>query len=130
MDILVQKRRDRQAAGRYFRKLLKGQCTVPRWLVTDKLKSYAAARRTTMASVVHVTKRYANNRDEVSREPARQREYQMRRFKSPGQAQRFLAVHAAVGNLFRLGRHLTRATHYRMFRARVFAQWQELTYAC
>jgi len=97
--------------------------------VTDKLRSYSAARRTTMASVVHVTKRYANNRAEVSHEPTRQREYQMRRFKSPGQAQRFLAVHAAVGNLFRLGRHLTRATHYRMFRARAFAQWQELTYA-
>lgn len=54
----------------------------------------------------------------------------MRRFKSPGQAQRFLVVHAVVGNLFRLGRHLTRATRYRMFRARVFAEWQELTYAC
>jgi transposase-like protein len=65
----------------------------------------------------------------VSHEPTRQREYQMHRFKSPGQAQRFLAVNAVVGNLFRLGRHLTRATHYRMFRARAFAQWQELTYA-
>ncbi len=54
----------------------------------------------------------------------------MRRFKSPGQAQRFLAVHAVVGNLFRLGRHLSRAVHYRMFRARAFAQWQEVTYAC
>ena len=129
LDILVQNRRDRKAAERFFRKLLKEQCTVPRWLVTDKLKSYSAARRTTLASVVHVTERYANNRAEVSHEPTRQREYQMRRFKSPGQAQRFLAVHAVVGNLFRLGRHLTRATHYRVFRARAFAQWQELTYA-
>ncbi len=54
----------------------------------------------------------------------------MRRFKSPGHAQRFLSVHAVVGNLFRLGRHLTRATHYRMFCARAFALWQEVTYAC
>ncbi len=130
LDILVQRRRDRRAAERFFRKLLKGQESVPRTMVTDKLKSYSGARRTTMPSVVHVTQQYANNRAEVSHEPTRQREYQMRRFKSPGQAQRFLAVHAVVGNLFRLGRHLTRAVHYRMFRARAFAQWQEVTYAC
>ncbi len=99
-------------------------------MVTDKLKSYSVARRTTMPSVVRVTQQFANNRAEVSHEPTRQREYQMRRFKSPGQAQRFLAVHAVVGNLFWLGRHLTRAVHYRMFRARAFAQWQEVTYAC
>ncbi len=73
---------------------------------------------------------YANNRAEVSHEPTRQQERQMRRFKSPGQAQRFLAVHAVVGNLFRLGRHLIRAAHYRVFRARAFAQWQEVTCAC
>ncbi len=110
--------------------MLKGQGTTPQWLVTDKLKSYSAARRTTMASVVHITEQYANNRAEVSHEPTRQREYQMRRFKSPGQAQRFLVLHAVVGNLFRLGRHLTRATHYWMFRARAFARWQEVTYVC
>ena len=102
LDILVQRRRDRRAAERFFRKLLKGQASVPRMMVTDKLKSYSAARRTTMPSVVHVTQQYANNRAEVSHEPTRRREYQMRRFKSPGQAQRFLAVHAVVGNLFRL----------------------------
>lgn len=129
-DILVQTRRDRRAAVRFFRKLLKGQCAAPRWMVTDKLKSYSAARRTTLMSAVHITEKYANNRAEVSHEPTRQRAYQMRRFKSPGQAQRFGAVHAVVGNLFRLGRHLTRAVHYRMLRARAFAQWQEVMYAC
>ncbi len=130
LDIFVQKRRDQRAAERFFRKLMEGQGAAPRWMVTDKLKSYSAARRTTMHSVVHVTQQYANNRAEVSHEPTRQREYQMRRFKSPGQAQRLLAVHAVVGNLFRNRRHLTRAIPYRMFRARAFAQWQEATYAC
>jgi putative transposase len=127
LEILVQSRRDRRAAERFFR--LKGQGAAPWWMVTDKLKSYSAARRTTMASVVHVTEQYANNRAEVSPESTRQRERQMRRFKSRGQAQRFLAVHAVVGNLFRLGRHLTRAAHYRSFRGRAFIQWQEVTCA-
>ncbi len=71
LDILVQKRRDRRAAERLFRKLLKGQGVTPQCLVTDKLKSYSAARRTTMPSVMHVTKRYANNRAEVSHQPTR-----------------------------------------------------------
>lgn len=130
LDILVQRRRDRRAAERFFRKLLKGEGVAPRWMVTDKLKSYSAARRRTMASVVQVTEQYANNRAEVSHEPTRQREYQMRRFQSPGPAQRFRAVHAVVGNLFRLGRHMIRAVHCRTFRARAFDPWQEVTCAC
>jgi transposase-like protein len=62
-------------------------------------------------------------------EPTRQRERQMRRFKSAGQAQRFLTVHGVVGNLFRLGRHLTRAIHYREFRSRALCEWHEVTCA-
>ena len=105
IDILVQRRRNAHAAKRFFRKLLKGQGSEPRWLITDKLGSYGAAHRSVMPSVEHVTARYANNRAEVSHQPTRQRERQMRRFKSAGQAQRFLAVHGAVRNLFNLGRH-------------------------
>ena len=82
IDILVQSRRDRRGAARFFRKLLKHQGSVPRRLITDKLRSYAAARRAVMPSVVHVTDQYANNRAEVSHQPTRQRERQMRRFKS------------------------------------------------
>ena len=81
LDILVQPRRDGRAAERFFRKLLKGQEETPSRVVTDKLKSYRAALRTTMPSVRHDTERYANNRAEVSHQPARQRERQMRRFK-------------------------------------------------
>ena len=104
LDILVQPRRNRRAAERFFRKLLKGQGSEPQRLVTDKLKSYSAAHRTIMPSVVHDTARYANNRAEVSHQPTRQRERQMRRFKSAGQAQRFLSVRGVILNLFRVGR--------------------------
>jgi putative transposase len=127
IDILVQKRRNKKAAIRFYRKLLKGQKFSPIRVTTDKLKSYAAAHREVMPSVVHRTQQYENNRAELSHEPTRQRERQMRRFKSAGQAQRFLAVHGVVGNLFRLGRHLIRATHYREFRSRAFCEWQQVT---
>ncbi len=105
IDILVQSRRNRGAAERFFRKLLRGQGRVPFRLVTDKLKSYGAALRTIMPTVNHDTEQYANNRAEVSHQPTRQRERQMRRFKSPRQAPLFLSVHGVVLNLFRLARH-------------------------
>jgi putative transposase len=129
IDILVQKRRNKAAAKRFFRKLLKSQHRPPWRMITDKLKSYSAAHREVMPSVAHSTEQYENNRAEVSHEPTRQRERQMRRFKSMGQAQRFLTVHGAVGNLFRLGRHLIRATHYREYRAKALSEWQRVTYA-
>ena len=109
IDILVQSRRNRGAATRFFRKLLKGQGRAPRRVITDQLRSYAAAHRTVMPSVRHSTRQYENNRAEVSHEPTRQREHQMRRFKSAAHAQRFLSVHGVVQNLFRVGRHLRRS---------------------
>ena len=130
IDILVQPRRDRRAAERFFRKLLKGQGREPRRLITDKLGSYSAAHRTVMPSVVHSTARYLNNRAEVSHQPTRQRERQMRRFKSAAHAQRFLSVHGLVHNLFRVGRHLLRAAHHRVLRTRSFGVWHEVTCAC
>ena len=113
IDILVQSRRDRRAAARFFRTLLKGQGRVPRRLITDKLRSYTAAHRTVMPSVAHSTQQYDNNRAEGAHQPTRQRERQMRRFKSASHAQRFLSVHGVVLNLFRLGRHLLQAVHHR-----------------
>ena len=109
IDILVQSRRNRCAATRFFRKLLKAQGRVPLRLITDKLLSYGAAHRPVMPSVVHSTRQYENNRAEVSPQSTRQRERQMRGFKSVGHAQRFLSVHGLVQNLFRVGRHLLRA---------------------
>ncbi len=127
LDILVQSRRNRRAAIRFFRKLLKRQGCVPRRLITDKLRSYSAARHTVMPSVVHCTDQYANNRAEVSHQPTRQRERQMRRFKSAAQTQRFLSVHGPVQNLFRVGRHLLRAVHHRLLRTQAFGVWREVT---
>ena len=129
IDILMQKRRNKQAAKRFFRKLLKGQCASPRRMMTDKLKSYSAAHREVMPSITHSTKQYENNRAEVSHEPTRQRERQMRRFKSAGQAQRFLTVHGEIGNLFRLSHQVIRATHYREFRSEAFSKWRQVTCA-
>ena len=74
IDILVQSRRDRRAATRFFRTLLKGQGREPRRLITDKLRSYPSACRSVMPSVVHCTDQYTNNRAEVSHQPTRQRE--------------------------------------------------------
>jgi putative transposase len=87
IDILVQSRRDMRAAKRFFRKLLKGQGCAPRRLITDRLRSYSAAHRVVMPSVVHCSRQYENNRAEVSHQPIRQRERQMRRFKSAAHAQ-------------------------------------------
>ena len=127
IDILIQSRRNRRAAICFFRKLLKGQGCVPRLPITDKLRSYPAAHRTVIPSVVHYTDQYANNRAEVSHQPTRQRERQMRRFKSAAHVQRFLSVHGPVQNLFRVGRHLLRAVHHRLSRTQAFGVWREVT---
>ena len=129
VDILVQSRRDKRAALRFFRKMLKSQGT-PRKIVTDKLRSYGAARKEVMPSVLHCQDQYANNRAEASHRHTRQQERQMRRFKSAGQAQRFLSVHSHVHNLFNVGRHRLKARHHRMLRARTFDTWQQVTCVC
>jgi len=126
IDILVQSRRNRRAAIRFW-KLLKGQGCVPRRLITDKLRSYRAACRTVMPSVVHGTDQYANNRAEVSHQPTRQRERQMRRFKSAADPPRFLSVHGPVQNLFRVGRYLLRAVHHRLLRTPAFGVWRAVS---
>ena len=127
LDILVQPHRDQRAAHRFFRKLLKGLHYVPRLIVTDRLGSYGAARRELLPGVTHCQGRRLNNRAEVSHQPTCHRERQMRRFKSPRQAQRFLSVHGPINNLFRLGRHLLSARHYHTLRTRAFVTWREVT---
>jgi putative transposase len=114
IDILVQKHRNARAVRRFFRKLMKRQGPAPWRPVTDKGRSYSAVHREVMPSVHHDTRQYANNRAEVSHQPTRQRGRQMRRFKSSGQAQRFLSVHGVFQNLFRPGRHHMRAENHRL----------------
>jgi len=125
IDILVQRRRNKKVAERFFRHLLKGQGREPRSVVTDKLKSYDAAHRTIMPTVEHINHVYANNRAELSHQPTRQREYHMRGFSSSIQAQRFLTLHGLTHNLFRLGRHLMQAVNYRILRTQAFQVWKE-----
>ena len=99
-------------------------------LITDKLRSYPAAHRTVIPSVVHRTNPHANNRAAVSHQPMGQREQQMRRFKSAAQAQQFLSVPGLVQNLFRVGRYLLRVGHHPLLRTRSFRLWDKVTCAC
>lgn len=125
VDVFIQKRRNGKAAKRFFKRLLKKYHDKPRIIVTDKLSSYRVAHRELMSDTIHDTSQYANNRAELSHEPTRVRERGMRKFKSMEQAQRFLDVHAAVYNLFNLGRHLVSAKTYKLFRLRAFASWEK-----
>ncbi len=124
VDVFLQKKRDGKAAKRFFKRLIKSHRDEPRTIVTDKLRSYDVAHRELMPGTNHDKQQYANNRAELSHQPTRVRERVMRKFKSPVQAQRFLTVHAAVYNLFNLGRHLVSASHYRDFRQGAFASWK------
>jgi putative transposase len=127
LDILVQRRRHKAAAKKFFRKLLKGLRYVPRVMITDQLKSYGAAKREILPSVEHRQHRYLNNRAENSHQPTRQRERRMQGFKSPGHAQRFLAAYGPIAQYFRPRRHLLPAPVYRHEMRHRFDTWQELT---
>ncbi len=129
LDILVQSRRNAKAAKRFFKKLLKGLQYVPRVIVTDKLKSYGVAKREVLPGVEHRQSRYLNNRAENSHRPTRRRERQMQRFKSAGQAQRFLSAQGPIYGHFRPRRHRMAASAYREACAGAFRVWQEETCA-
>jgi len=126
LDILVQSRRNAKAARRFFRKLLRGLQYVPRVIVTDKLRSYAAARREILPGVEHRQSRSLNNQAEVSHQPTRRRERQMQRFKSARHAQRFLSAHSSIHNHFQLRRHRLTADQHRAARDRAFRTWREV----
>ena len=127
LDILVQSRRSAKAAKRFFRKLLKGLQYVPRVVVTDKLKSYGAAKRKILPGVEHRQSQYLNNRAEVSHQPTRRRERQMQRFKSARHAQQFLSSHSQIHNHFQLRRHCLTADQHRAARDRAFQVWRDVT---
>jgi putative transposase len=127
LDILVQRRRNKHAAKKFFRKLLKGLRYVPRVIITDKLVSYGAAKHELLPGVEHRQHRYLNNRAENSHQPTRQRERRMQGFKAPGQAQRFLAAYGPIAQHFRPRRHLLSAPEYRHEMAQRFQMWGEIT---
>jgi putative transposase len=126
LDILVQSRRDKKAAKKFFRKLLKGLQYVPSVIITDKLKSYKAARAEVMPSVEHHQQKYQNNRAENSHQSTRLRERVMRGFKSAGHAQRFLAAFGVITSHFRVGRHFCTASVYREIMRRRFTVWKQV----
>ena len=127
LDILVQRRRDKRAAKKFFPKLLKGSSYVPRVIVTDKLKSYGAATREILPGVEHRQHRYLNNRAENSHQPTRQRERRMQGFKSPGQAQRFLSASGPIAQHFRFHRHRFTAPAYHQELRERFQIWRGIT---
>jgi putative transposase len=127
LDILVQRQRNKQAAKKFFRKLLKGLMYVPRVITTDKLKSYSAAKRELLPGVEHRQSRYLNNRCENSHRPTRQRERRMQGFTSPGHAQRFLSAYGPIAQHFRPRRHLLSASEYREEMRSRCESWTEIT---
>jgi len=129
LEILVQSRRNKRAALKLMRKLLKKQGFVPDAVVTDKLPSYGAALRELNLSKHHDFGGRKNNRAENSHLPVRQRERRMQRFKSPGSAQRFLSVHASIYNTFYVQRHLISRKTLRQFRDEAMSIWQIATAA-
>jgi putative transposase len=129
LDLLVQRRRDKAAAVKLMRKLLKKQGFAPEVLVTDKLRSYGAAKAEIGLSAHHEQGLRKNNRAENSHQPTRRRERKMQRFKSPGSAQRFLSIHAAVQNTFNVQRHLTSRRTRGVLRDESHRTWQAATAA-
>jgi putative transposase len=126
LEVLLQRHRDTNAAKRFFRKLLKKQGFVPRVIVTDKLKSYEAAKKRVMPSVEHRQHKGLNNQAENSHQPTRMRERRMRKFKSPGQAQRFLSAFGPIRDHFHPKQHQLTAQGYREQMRQRIQDWQEI----
>jgi putative transposase len=129
LDILVQNRRNKAAARRFFRRLMKKTRAVPRVIITDKLRSYGAAHREVMPSVEHRSHKGLNNRAENSYQPTRQRERAMKGFRSVGAAQRFLSAFSGISPHFRPHRHLMTASQHRAEMTIRLAIWDQITSA-
>jgi putative transposase len=129
LDVLVQSKRNKHAALKLMRKLLRKYAVVPERMVTDDLRSYGAAARALGLERLHERGRWMNNRAENSHQPTRRRERKMQRFKSAGSAQKFLSTHAAVHNTFNVQRHLTSAQTHRVLRAAAMTTWREVVAA-
>jgi putative transposase len=127
LDVLVQSRRDKKAAKRLSRKLLKKPGRAHRVLITDQLRSYAAAKREIMPGVEHRQHKGLNNRVEGSHQPARRRERIMKKSKSPRQVRRFLSIHDQIANVFSRRPNQGTAAKFRTARSLAFATWAEVT---
>lgn len=129
LDVLVQSRRNAKAAERLMRKLLKKQGRTPRVMITDKLRSYAAAKRQLVPGVEHRRHKGLNNRAENSHQPIRRRERVLKRFKSARQLQRFVSIHDPIANLFHFPRNNFSSAEHRDLRNTAMAVWSEIAHA-
>ena len=129
LDVLVQRWRNKAAALKLMRKLLRKQGFAPTEVTTDRLRSYGAAFAEIGVTARHEWDLRKNNRAEVSHQPVRRRERKMQRFKSPGSAQRFLSMHAAAYNTFNAQSHLISRRTLRSSGAEAMAQWHAATAA-
>ena len=126
LDILVQPRRDKEAAARFFKKLLRGATHAPRVVVTDRLASYIAPCAELLPNTMHRRDKGLNNRAESSHQSTRERERRMRGFKSAAHAQRFRSIFGLIADLFSVGRHLLSAPNYRLLLSRWFIEWRTI----
>jgi len=122
LEVFATKRRDRKAALKFLKRMMK-RYSRPGSIVTDRLRSYGAAMKVIGNVASQECGRWLNNRAENSHQPIRRRERKLQRFKSPGSAQRFLAIHAATFNAFTHQRHLLRRPHFKELRAGSFRTW-------
>src|SRR5271168_3484945 len=129
LDVLVQSKRNKHAALKLMRKLLKKYAFVPERMITDELRSYGAAARELGIENRHERGRWKNNRAENSHQPTRRRERKMQGFKSPGSAQRFLSTHAAIYNNLNVQRHLTTRRTHRALRSAAMSTWRDAVIA-
>ena len=127
LDVLVQSRRDKKAAKRSPRKLLKKQGRAPRALITDKRRGHATFRREIMPGVEHRQHKGRKNRAKTSYQPTRRRERIMKWFKSPRQVPRFLSTHDQIANVFSRRRNQDTAARFHAARSQSFATWAEAT---
>lgn len=126
LDVLLQPRRNTKAALMFFKKLLKGLCYVPRVIITDKLRSYRAAKKKILKTTEHRSHMRLNNRIEASHQATRIREKIMRGFKSPKQAQLFLSTLGVLRNHFKIGLYKFSATDRREKLREVFGFWSQI----
>jgi putative transposase len=126
LDVLVQRRRNATAAKCLMRKPQNGQGHAPRVMITDKLRSYGAAKPEIMPGVEHRSHKGLNNRAENSHQPIRRRERIMKRFKSPRQLQRFVSIHDPIANLFHIPRHDIASAHHRELRDIAMRTWRDI----
>ena len=127
LDEIVQSQRDTKAAKRLLIRLLKKAGMPPKRIITDKLRSYSAAKRDVMPTVEHWSHKGLNNRAENSHLPLRKRERTMQGFRSPGSLQRFISIFSALRNLFVTPRHHRSALATHIHRIRAIAHWKAVT---